>query len=100
MTADERQRVQFFLARFNRIDAQLRRKVGLSRQDGGFASVIKKFARDYPNLVDADVLRTIAAIRNALVHETLGESDYCVVPTRSVIQQSDQLKMDCRMCCG
>ena len=91
MTADERQRVQSFLARFNRIDAQLRRKVGLSRQDGGFGSVINKFARDYPNLVDADVLRTLAAIRNALVHETIGESDYCVVPTRSVIQQLDQL---------
>ena len=34
---------------------------------------------------------TLAAIRNALVHEALSESDYCVVPTHSVSQQLDQL---------
>jgi predicted transcriptional regulator len=91
MTADERHRVQSFLARFNRIDAQLRRKLGVSRQQGNFGSVVKRFTQEHPNLIDTDMLRTLAAIRNALVHETLGESDYCIVPTRSVIKQLDQL---------
>jgi predicted transcriptional regulator len=91
MTADERQRIHSFLARFNRIDVQLRRKVGLSRTDGGFNQVLNRLVQMHPNLVDADSLRTLAAIRNALVHETLGQSDFCVVPTRTAIQQLDSV---------
>ncbi len=91
MTAEERQRIQSFLARFNRIDAQLRRKLGVLRRDGTFNAVVNKFVRSYPDVIDADVLYTVATIRNALVHEALSESDYCVVPTRSIIHQLDHL---------
>jgi predicted transcriptional regulator len=91
VTADERQRVQSFLARFNRIDAQLRRKLGLSRREGSFNAVIGRFVREQPNIVDADLLQTLAAIRNALVHESLSQSDFCVIPTRTIIQQLDTL---------
>lgn len=91
MTAEEKRRVQSFLARFNRVDTQLRRRLGLSRRDGTFNAVVTRFTRTYPNVVDADVLYTLAAIRNALVHETLSESEYCVVPTHSVSQQLNEL---------
>jgi hypothetical protein len=91
MTTEESRRIQSFLARFNRVDTQLRRKLGLSRRDGTFNSVVTRFTRTYPNVVDADVLYTLAAIRNALVHEALSESEYCVVPTHSVSQQLDEL---------
>jgi hypothetical protein len=91
VTADEQQRIHSFLARFNRIDARLRRKLGLSRTDGGFNQVLNRLVQTHPNLVDADSLRTLAAIRNALVHETLGQSDFCVVPTRTAIQQLDSV---------
>jgi predicted transcriptional regulator len=91
MTTDERKRIQSFLYRFNRLDAQLRRKVGLLRRDGTFNFVVRNYVRANPNSIDVDLLYTLAGIRNALVHEALGEADYPVVPTHSIIKQFDQL---------
>jgi predicted transcriptional regulator len=90
VTADERQRVQFFLARFNRIDAELRRKLKLPRAKT-FKQVVDTFEQAHPGAVDTDLLRTLAAIRNALVHESLSQSDFCVIPTRTILQRLDHL---------
>src|SRR5689334_17450520 len=94
MTAEEKSRVTRFLNRFNRVEGQLRRKLGLARDAGGFTQVIKRFNEAFPLLVDTESLRTLAAVRNALVHESFSDSDFCVVPTQTLIRQLDEI-CDC-----
>jgi predicted transcriptional regulator len=91
MTAEERERIQHFLARYNRIDAYLRQKLRIPRQKGGFTQVTEKFDREFPNTIDVETLRIVAAMRNALVHETLNRSDYCLIPSRTILRQLDDL---------
>src|ERR1051326_8220401 len=91
MTAEEHERIQHFLTRYNRIDRHLRLKLRVPRHKPSFTQVTEKFDREFPNTIDVGILRVVAAIRNALVHETLNRGDYCVIPSRTILRQLDDV---------
>ena len=90
--ASERERVDRFLAAFNEIEGELRRRLGAERHVG-YKDLAHRF-RDangwwQPSF---EKMETIADIRNFLVHKKVHPTIYAAVPSTEVIELIERIR--------
>jgi predicted transcriptional regulator len=74
---------QQFEADFNVVDHFLR--VALDADDYvGFAKLVRRYASEHVGWADAELLTTIAKIRNLIVHERTDQHRHVVIPTLAI----------------
>jgi predicted transcriptional regulator len=84
--------IEGFESDYNAVDQWLRKQLSI---DNGvpFTHVVKKYSEKHAGWRDAEVLRTIAEVRNAIVHGKMKPYEYVAIPTPFI---AEQLKR----CCG
>jgi predicted transcriptional regulator len=75
--------IEQFEANYNATDHFLRKALGSEKQVP-FAHLVTEYARRHRGWRDADLLRTIAEIRNAIVHSKTEPYHYFAVPTPTI----------------
>jgi len=83
--------IQQFEANYNVVDHFFRKALGADSQVS-FRHLVNEYAQKHSGWRDADLLKTIADVRNAIVHGKTKAYHYVAVPTPSIAQH---LK-DCR----
>ena len=83
---EQRDLIEDFLAKFNTLDAEFRRQLGLGRKIP-FSKVLTEFSSKPRYWVDLQFLRTVNDLRNLLVHEPKRSYDYPAVPTSSMLMK-------------
>ena len=77
--------IQQFEADFNAVDHFLR--VALDSEDHvGFTKLVRRYANEHVGWADAELLMTIAKIRNLIVHERSDLHRHVVIPTLAVAE--------------
>ena len=98
-TADERARIDRFEAAYNRIDRELQRLLDEPREGRrrGFAACVRQIAAERRHFArHLDFLLETGELRNALVHNRLGASEYIAVPTMSTVEQLEAIDEELR----
>ena len=98
-TADERARIDRFEAAYNRIDRELQRLLDEPREGRrrGFAACVRQIAAERRHFArHLDFLLETGELRNALVHNRLGASEYIAVPTMSTVEQLEAIDDELR----
>ncbi len=83
---DQLDLIQHFEADYNSIDLFLRKVLDSSRQVP-FAHLVSEYSRKHPGWRNADLLRTIAEVRNAIVHGKTEPYGYVAVPTPAIVRK-------------
>jgi hypothetical protein len=78
--------IEQFEADFNGVDHFLRKDLGRDRQVS-FTRVVYEYSERHALWRDAEVLRTIAEIRNAIVHGKTEPYRYVAIPTPAIAEQ-------------
>ena len=91
LTEEQFDLIQQFEADYNAIDHFLRKASGADKQSS-FVHLVNEYSRRHAGWRDADLLKTIAEVRNAIVHGKVEAYRYVAVPTPVITQK---LK-DCR----
>jgi predicted transcriptional regulator len=90
VSRQEQKRVQRFLIACNVIDKHLK---GLIRSDGTFGNVVKEcWSRSLITTENYDTLKTVASLRNAIVHDRASSGDYPMVPTAPFVEEVERLR--------
>ena len=84
ITQEHRDLIQQFLTKYNALDAEFRRQLGLGREIP-FSKVVNQFSAKHWKWVDVEFLRTVNDLRNLLVHEPKRPYDYIAVPTSELL---------------
>ncbi|MEY4119387.1 MAG: hypothetical protein RLZZ116_2715 [Planctomycetota bacterium] len=98
-SADERARIDRFEAAYNRIDRELQRLLDEPREGRrrGFAACVRQIASERRHFArHLDFLLETGELRNALVHNRLGASEYIAVPTMSTVEQLEAIDEELR----
>ena len=98
-TDDERARIDRFEAAYNRIDRELQRLLDEPREGRrrGFAACVRQIASERRHFArHLDFLLETGELRNALVHNRLGASEYIAVPTISTVEQLEAIDEELR----
>lgn len=77
--------IQQFEADYNAVDHFLRKGLGSEKQLP-FTHLVTEYSRKHYGWTDADLLRTIAEVRNAIVHGKKEPYRYVAVPTPAIVQ--------------
>ena len=91
LTEEQFDLIQQFEADYNTIDHFLRKVSGTDKQIS-FVHLVNEYSRKHAGWRDADLLKAIADIRNAIVHGKVEAYRYVAVPTPAV---AENLR-DCR----
>lgn len=83
---DQLDLIQHFEADYNSIDHFLRKALDSNRQ-APFAQLVSEYSRKHPGWLNADLLRTIAEVRNAIVHGKTEPYRYVAVPTPAIVRK-------------
>lgn len=96
---EEHARIDRFEAAYNRIDRELQRLLNEPREGRrrGFASCVRQIASERRHFArHLDFLLEAGELRNALVHNRLGTTEYIAVPTMSTVQQLEAIDEELR----
>jgi predicted transcriptional regulator len=77
--------IEQFEADYNAVDQFLRNALGANKQVA-FTQLVNEYSRKRAGWHDADLLRTIASVRNAIIHGKTEPYRYPAVPTRATAQ--------------
>lgn len=98
-TKADRERIDRFESAYNRIDRELQRLLDASR-DGhrrGFAASVRQICAERRHFArHLDFLLESGELRNALVHNRFGHSEYIAVPTASTVAQLEAIDEELR----
>lgn len=98
-TEADRERIDRFEAAYNRIDRELQRLLDASR-DGhrrGFAASVRQICSERRHFArHLDFLLEAGELRNALVHNRFGRSEYIAVPTATTVAQLEAIDEELR----
>ena len=98
-TRADRDRIDRFEAAYNRIDREMQRLLDNSR-DGhrrGFASSVRQICSERRHFGrHLDFLLEAGELRNALVHNRFGHSEYIAVPTATTVTQLEAIDEELR----
>jgi CBS domain-containing protein len=98
-TEADRARIDRFEAAYNRIDRELQRLLDASR-DGhrrGFAASVRQICAERRHFArHLDFLLEAGELRNALVHNRFGRSEYIAVPTATTVAQLEAIDEELR----
>lgn len=83
---DQLDLIQHFEADYNSIDQFLRKTLDSSKQ-APFSYLVSEYSRRHGGWRDAELLRTIAEVRNAIVHGKTEPYRYVAVPTPTIVQR-------------
>lgn len=85
-----------FQVAFNQIDAAMRKATGRNRDDG-FVTVLRDFEKKGSLGSDGDFLRSVADLRNVIIHNKTLPHIEMAVPTEPVVQRLERLneKIQC-----
>jgi predicted transcriptional regulator len=78
--------IEHFVADFNSIEHFLRKALKTDNYVP-FASLVREYSREHRGWGDADLLRTIAGVRNAIIHGKTEAYRYDAVPTPALVQK-------------
>lgn len=78
--------IQQFEADYNSVDDFLRKDLRSDKQVS-FAQLVKEYSRRHLGWRDSELLRTIAEIRNVIVHGKTEPYRYVAVPTPPIVEQ-------------
>jgi len=78
--------IEHFEADYNSIDLFLRKTIGSNRQ-APFASLVSEYSHKHHGWRNADLLRMIAEVRNAIVHGKTEPYRYVAVPTPAIVRK-------------
>ena len=82
---EQNNRIQAFVATYNVIDSELRRRLKRGSKDG-FVEVLRD-ARSVVGTSDFELLNTAAQLRNFLIHDPKRPYDYVAVPTSAIVDR-------------
>jgi len=85
---EQRKLVEDFEVYYNDLDHYLRKSLGTDKQVP-FKYLVNEFSRKHPGWKDANLLITLAEIRNVIIHEKTERFRYVAIPTPPVV---DELK--------
>src|SRR5216683_349081 len=85
LTEEQLDLIQQFEADYNAVDHFLRKASGSDKQIS-FAHLVNEYSRRHTGWRDADLLKTIADVRNAIVHGKTEAYRYVAVPTPAIAQ--------------
>jgi predicted transcriptional regulator len=85
LTEDQLDLIQQFEADYNTVDHFLRKGFSSDKQIS-FVHLVNEYSRRHPGWHDADLLKTIADVRNAIVHGKTEAYHYLAVPTPAIAQ--------------
>ncbi|MFN9126145.1 MAG: CBS domain-containing protein [bacterium] len=95
----DRDRIDRFEAAYNRIDREMQRLLDTSR-DGhrrGFAANVRQICSERRHFArHLDFLLEAGELRNALVHNRFGHSEYIAVPTATTVAQLEAIDEELR----
>ncbi|MEY3142219.1 MAG: hypothetical protein RLY21_712 [Planctomycetota bacterium] len=98
-TTADRERIDRFEAAYNRIDREMQRLLDASR-DGhrrGFAANVRQICSERRHFArHLDFLLEAGELRNALVHNRFGHSEYIAVPTATTVAQLEAIDEELR----
>ena len=80
LSSEQLDLIQQFEADYNAVDRFLRGALQATRQ-ASFTSLVYEYSRKHPGWRDSDLLRTIAEVRNAIVHGKTEPYRYVAMPT-------------------
>jgi predicted transcriptional regulator len=83
--------IEEFQTDYNAVDRFLRSELQAAKQTS-FTALVSEYSRKHSGWRDADLLRVIAEVRNAIVHARTEPYRYAAIPTSNL---ADQLKL-CR----
>jgi predicted transcriptional regulator len=92
---DDVQLVERFLSAYNALDAWLQAEWARQRGEEArqsFRSLVDWWAKSHPWWGDAEALRSHAALRNILVHETLAPREYPCVPSPATVEHIEAVR--------
>lgn len=95
----ERARIDRFEAAYNRIDRELQRLLDEPREGRrrGFAACVRQISSERRHFArHLDFLLEAGELRNALVHNRLGQTEYIAVPTESTVAQLEAIDEELR----
>jgi predicted transcriptional regulator len=78
--------IEHFVADFNAVEHFLRKALATEKYVQ-FSLLVSEYSRKHEGWRDADLLRTIAAVRNAIIHGKTEAFRYVAVPTPSLAQK-------------
>jgi len=78
--------IQQFEADYNAVDHFLRKALGSDKQVP-FTHLISEYAKKHAGWCDSELLKTIAEIRNAIVHGKTEAYRYVAIPTPAIAEQ-------------
>jgi predicted transcriptional regulator len=78
--------VEQFEADYNAVDSYLRKTLAAEKQVS-FTQLVNKYSEKHRGWSDGELLRTIADIRNAIVHGRTEPYRYVAIPTSRIAQQ-------------
>jgi predicted transcriptional regulator len=90
LSKEQRDRVQEFIAAYNVLHGELRRRCQLGREVA-FSRVLDDFAVKHKGWVDVEYLRTANDLRNLLVHEPKRAYDYLAIPTTTMVTKLQEV---------
>jgi predicted transcriptional regulator len=85
LTEDQLDLIQQFEADYNAVDHFLRKGFSSDKQIS-FVHLVNEYSRRHAGWHDADLLKTIADVRNAIVHGKTEAYRYVAVPTPAIAQ--------------
>ncbi|MFH1943246.1 MAG: CBS domain-containing protein [bacterium] len=77
--------IQQFEADYNAVDHFLRKSLRSDKR-ASFRHLVKEYSHQHPGWRDADLLMTIAAVRNAIVHGKTEAYRYVAIPTPAIVE--------------
>lgn len=78
--------IEQFEADYNAVDHFLRKSIGADKQIS-FSQLVKEYSNKHKGWGDADLLKTLAEIRNAIIHNKTRPYRYLAVPTLAISQE-------------
>ncbi|MBI1304335.1 MAG: CBS domain-containing protein [Phycisphaera sp.] len=98
-TSADRDRIDRFEAAYNRIDREMQRLLNNAREGHrrGFASSVRQVCSERRHFGrHLDFLLEAGELRNALVHNRFGHSEYIAVPTAATVTQLERIDEELR----
>jgi predicted transcriptional regulator len=86
LTEEQFNLIQQFEADYNAIDQFLRKAFGVDKSLS-FVHLLRQYSDKHPGWRDADLLKTIAEVRNTIIHGKVEPYQYVAVPTISTVQK-------------
>ena len=85
LSKDQIDLIENFEADYNSIDRFLRKNVGEDKQTS-FMVLVSEYSHRHAGWRDADLLRTVAELRNSIVHGKTEPYHYVAVPTPAIAE--------------